>query len=219
VQARSQQQLPHGTMDGMEAAGLPVGLESLDLTSPVWDRVFVVAPLVLVGTLEEDGSPDLAPKHMAMPLGRQNRFCFVCSHRHATLRNAIAREAFTVSFPRPGQILETSLAAGGRAEDSSKPSLGALGTFPASTIEGVLVEGCYLHLECRLERIVEGFGDSVLVVGEIVAASAAQNATRHSDEDDADAIASSPLLAYVSPGRFATIEDSLAYPFPFDFRP
>jgi flavin reductase (DIM6/NTAB) family NADH-FMN oxidoreductase RutF len=206
-------------MDAMEAAGLPVGLESLDLAGPVWDRVFVVAPLVLVGTLEEDGSPDLAPKHMAMPLGRQNRFCFVCSHRHATLRNAVARGAFTVSFPRPGQILETSLAAGGRAEDSSKPSLGGLRTFAATTVEGVLVEGCYLHLECRLERIVEGFGDSVLVVGEIVAASAAEDAVRHSEEDDADVIASSPLLAYVSPGRFAMVEESFAFPFPFDFRP
>ena len=153
---------------------------------------------VLVGTLEDDGTPDLAPKHMAMPLGRESRFCFVCSYRHATLRNAIAREAFTVSFPRPGQILDTSLAAGGRAEDSSKPGLAALRTFPATAVEGVLVEGCYLHLECRLERIVEGFDDSVLVVGEVVAADVAEDAARHSDDDDADVIAASPLLVYVS---------------------
>lgn len=203
----------------MNTTELPAGLVPLTTTEPVWDRVFVVAPLVLVGTLEEDGSPDIAPKHMAMPLGRQNRFCFVCSHRHATLRNAVARDAFTVSFPRPGQILETSLAAGGRAGDSTKPTLAVLRTFPSTVVEGVLVDGCYLHLECRLERIVEGFGDSVLVVGEVVAAAAAEGAVRRTEDDDADTVASSPLLAYVSPGRFAAIEETLSYPFPSDFRP
>ena len=203
----------------METTELPAGLVRLASTGPVWDKVFHVAPLVLVGTLEDDGTPDIAPKHMAMPLGRQNLCCFVCSHRHATLRNALARAAFTVSVPRPRQILETSLAAGGRLEDSSKPSLAAVPTFPATVVEGFLVEGCYLHLECRLERIVEGFGDSVLVVGEVVAAAAAEDSLRHSDGDDADVVAGSPLLAYVSPGRFAEIAETLSYPFPFDFHP
>lgn len=203
----------------MNTTELPAGLVRLTTAAPVWDRVFLVAPLVLVGTLEDDGTPDLAPKHMAMRLGSENRFCFVCSHRHATLRNALERQAFTVSFPRPDQVLQTSLAAGGRAEDSSKPSLAALRTFPATTVEGVLVDGCYLHLECRLERVVEGFGDSVLVVGEVVAAAAAEDAVRHADADDADVVAASPLLAYVTPGRFASIDETLSFPFPHDFRP
>ena len=34
----------------------------------LWQRVFAVAPLVLVGTKEGDGY-NFAPKHMAMPLG------------------------------------------------------------------------------------------------------------------------------------------------------
>jgi flavin reductase (DIM6/NTAB) family NADH-FMN oxidoreductase RutF len=201
----------------METTHPSVGGLQLDVTSSLWAKTFLVAPLVLVGTLEADGRPDIAPKHMAMPLGWQNRYCFVCSPRHATLRNAVARGAFTVSFPRPSQIVEASLAAGARVEDSSKPSLGALRTFPATAVEGVLVEGCYLHLECRLERVVDGFGDNVLVVGEIVAAAAAEDAVRHSDDDDADVIAGSPLLAYLSPGRFAGIEESLSFPYPVDF--
>ena len=202
----------------MPATQRPTDLVSLDVDSPIWARVFTISPLVLVGTLEEDGAPDIAPKHMAMPLGWQNLFCFVCSRRHATLRNAEARGAFTVSFPRPDHIVEASLAAGGRAEDSSKPSLAALTTFPATEVEGPLVEGCYLYLECRLERIVEGFGENALVVGEVVAASVAEDALRISDGDDADTIASSPLLAYLSPGRFASVERSLSFPFTVDVR-
>lgn len=193
-------------------------LVQLPTDEPVWARVFTVSPLVLVGTLEEDGAVDIAPKHTAMPLGWQNLFCFVCSRRHATLRNAEARGAFTVSFPRPDHIVEASLAAGGRAEDASKPSLAALTTFPATVVEGPLVEGCYLYLECRLERIVEGFGENALVVGEIVAAWAAEEALRISDGDDADTIAHDPLLAYLSPGRFAAVERSFSFPFTIDFR-
>jgi flavin reductase (DIM6/NTAB) family NADH-FMN oxidoreductase RutF len=193
-------------------------LVSLPTDEPVWTKVFLVSPLVLVGTLDDAGRPDVAPKHMAMPLGWQNLFCFVCSHRHATLRNAEARGAFTVSFPRPDHVLDASMAAGGRADDGSKPSLAALTTFPATTVEGPLVEGCYLYLECRLERIIEGFGENAIVVGEIVAAAAPEEALRVSDGDDADTIARNPILAYLSPGRFAAVDRSLSFPFPIDFR-
>lgn len=196
----------------------PADLVPLDLDTPIWTRVFHVGPLVLVGTLEDDGTPDVAPKHMAMPLGWQNRYCFVCSPRHATLRNAIARGTFTVSFPHPDQVVDASLAAGGRAEDSSKPSLAAVRTFPATAVEGPLVEGCALYLECRLDRVIEDLGENALVMGEIVAAHAPEEALRVSDSDDADLIAEHPLLAYVSPGRFASIRDSLAFPLPVDFR-
>jgi flavin reductase (DIM6/NTAB) family NADH-FMN oxidoreductase RutF len=193
-------------------------LVSLPTDEPVWTKVFLVSPLVLVGTLDDDGRPDVAPKHMAMPLGWQNLFCFVCSRRHATLRNAEARGAFTVSFPRPDHVLDASMAAGGRADDGSKPSLAALTTFPATTVEGPLVEGCYLYLECRLERIIEGFGENAIVVGKIVAAAAPEEALRVSDGDDADTIARNPILAYLSPGRFAAVDRSFSFPFPIDFR-
>src|SRR5207342_3425489 len=53
----------------------------------LWERVFTVAPLVIVGSKEADGTYDLAPKHMAMPLGWRRRYGFVCTPRHRTYRN------------------------------------------------------------------------------------------------------------------------------------
>ena len=35
---------------------------------PIWERAFFVHPLVLIGTLEANGNPDFAPKHMVTPL-------------------------------------------------------------------------------------------------------------------------------------------------------
>jgi flavin reductase (DIM6/NTAB) family NADH-FMN oxidoreductase RutF len=189
----------------------------LPLETPIWSRVFTVAPLVLVGTLEDDGAVDLAPKHMAMPLGwHTHRFGFVCSPRHATYHNAVARGSFTVSFPRPDQIVEASMAAGGRLDDHSKPSLAALTTVPASRVEGPLVEGCSLWLECTLDRIVE-IDDASLVIGTIVAAAAAEDALRLSDRDDSDLLAAAPALVYLSPGRFAPVAATYSFPYPADF--
>jgi len=190
----------------------------LDTQSPIWSRFFTVAPLILVGTLEDDGALDLAPKHMAMPLGWQNYFCFVCSPRHATQRNVQTRRQFTVSFPRPGQLLESSLVASRRLADGSKPAVGVLATMPARVVEGALVRDAYLWLECALERVVDGFGENSLIVGEIVAASVDERALRASEADDADLTSAMPLLAYVSPGRFAEIGETFSFPFPADLR-
>jgi flavin reductase (DIM6/NTAB) family NADH-FMN oxidoreductase RutF len=192
---------------------------ALPLGTPIWERFFTVAPLVLVGTREADGGYDLAPKHMAMPLGWQNRYCFVCSPRHATYTNAQRTGEFTVSFPRPEQVVATSLAAGPREEDGSKPSLAALETVPARVVDGVLVAGAYLALECRLERVIDGFGENGIVAGEIVAASVAAQAVRGAEVDDHELLARSPLLAYLSPRRFASVGTSRSFPFPLDFRP
>ena len=73
---------------------------NLELSKGVWDRVFTVAPLVVVGTKEKDGY-DLAPKHMATPMGFGNYFGFVCTPRHGTYHNVKITRNFTVSFPKP----------------------------------------------------------------------------------------------------------------------
>lgn len=194
------------------------GRTPLAVEDDLWSRVFTIAPLVLVGTVEEDGSPDLAPKHMAMPLGWGGWFAFACSPTHATQRNAQRTGVFTVSYPRPEQLIESSLAASPRAEDESKPALAALETVPAGTVDGVLVAGAYLWLECELDRVIEGYGENSLITGKIVSASVAEDAARRNDTDDAELLAASPLLAYVAPRRFAEIGQTRSFPFPADFK-
>jgi len=186
----------------------------LDVGVPVWERVFMVAPLVLVGTREPDGSFDLAPKHLAMPLSWQNHFGFVCTPRHSTHANALRERAFTVSYPRPAQLVHASLAASPRCADGTKPAVAALPTRPAVHVAGVLVEGASLALECELERVVDGFGENALVVGRIVAAWADPAALIGADREPEQVLAQSPLLAYVHPGRFAEIAAAYSFPLP-----
>jgi flavin reductase (DIM6/NTAB) family NADH-FMN oxidoreductase RutF len=193
-------------------------LVPLDVLEPIWEKVFLVAPLVVVGTREGDGF-DLAPKHMASPVGWGNHFGFVCTPRHRTYHNAIAAGSFTVSYPRPEQVALASLAASPRQGDdrSRQPVLQDLPTIPARHVDGVLLDGAYLMLECELERVVDDIGSDSLVIGRIVAALVHREALRVSDGDDQRLIADHPLLAYLHPGRYASISETMTFPFPAGF--
>lgn len=186
----------------------------VDTSVPVWDQFFTVAPLVLIGTTEEDGSLDLAPKHMVTPMGWQNYFGFVCTPRHATCANIERSGVFTVSYPKPTQVLIASLAASPRQKQGGKPIVDYLETFAAKHIDGRLIEDGYLFFECRHYKTIDGFGENCLITGEIIAAYADDRFLRHAEADDQETIHDSPLLAYLPPGRFATIDRSNSFPFP-----
>ena len=52
------------------------------------------------------------------------------------------------------------------------------------------------------------------VTGEIIAAWGDDHFLRHPEADDQETIHAAPLFAYLSPGRFAAIDRSNAFPFP-----
>ena len=198
----------------MNDSSMPGNLVTVDTTVPVWEQFFTVAPLVLIGTRDADGSLDLAPKHMVTPMGWQNYFGFVCTPRHNTCANIERTGEFTVSYPKPSQVLITSLAASPRCEHGEKPVIDYLPTFPARRVDGRFIEDGYLYFECTHYKTVGGFGENCLVTGEIVAAYADDDFLRHTEADDQETIHGSPLFAYLAPGRFATIDQSNAFPFP-----
>lgn len=198
----------------MNESSISSHVVQLDTTVPVWEQFFTVAPLVLIGTRDADGSLDLAPKHMVTPMGWQNYFGFVCTPRHNTCRNIAERGEFTVSYPKPSQVLMTSLAASPRADEGEKPVIDYFQTFPAVKIDGRFVEDGYLYFECRHHKTVDGFGENCLITGEIVAAYVDQDYLRSSEADDQETIHKAPLFAYLAPGRFAAIDSSNAFPFP-----
>jgi len=190
---------------------------TLDVEHPIWDQFFTIAPLVLIGTREEEGF-NLAPKHMVTPLGWQNYFGFVCTPRHATYHNIKHQGVFTVSFPQPSQVLLASLSAEPRCDRAgTKPIVDALPLTMATTIDGAFLSESYLLFECELERIIDGFGQNSFIVGDIVAAHVRQDVQRASEVDEQEMLYKNPMLAYVSPGRYATVRDSIAFPFPAGF--
>ena len=199
----------------------PLNLEklaSLDTDIPLWDRVYTVAPLVIIGTREGEDY-DLAPKHMATPMGFDNYFGFVCTPAHKTYHNVRKYQEFSVSFPNPDQVLTASLTAANRKSLGSKSDsvLDALEVAWTHTINAPVVVGSYLYLECALHKIIDGFGTNALITGYIHSAYVDEDLLRGSEVDEGAQIAKHPLLAYIANGRFAKISETYNFPFPKDF--
>lgn len=192
-------------------------MKKITTNHPIWDRFFTVNPLVIIGSKEEDGSYDMAPKHMAFPMGWKNYFGFVCTPRHGTYQNIKRTGEFSVSYPKPTQVILTSLTATPRCDDNTKPGLSMLPQIPAESIDSVFVKDSYLNLECKLEKFVDGFGENSLITGRIVEATVDENSLRSEDRDDHELIFEAPLLSYLSPGRYSIIKKSHSFPFPKDF--
>jgi flavin reductase (DIM6/NTAB) family NADH-FMN oxidoreductase RutF len=189
-------------------------LVELGTQVPIWDRFFTIAPLVLIGTREANGDDDVAPKHMTGPMGWQNYFGFVCTPRHATYQNIARDRVFAVTYPKPAQWLETSLAASPRCDDGEKPSLNLVDTLRAPGVDCPVVKDGYLYLECELERFVDDLGSNSLIIGRVIAARVDPAYLRAHERDDQDVVQEGPLLTYVSPGRFAVIQETRSFPFP-----
>ena len=121
-----------------------------------------------------------------------------------------------MSFPTMEQVVQTSLAASPRV-DGDKPALLALPVREAEEVDGVLVEGCPVQLECTLERVVDDLDDNGLLIGRVVAAYVDEAWLRADDRDDGELLAAHPVLAFLYPDRFASIAITHHFPFPVGF--
>ena len=186
---------------------------------PIWNRFFMVAPLIVVGTKEGKGY-DLAPKHMATPIGSSNYFGFVCTPNHSTYHNVKKEKEFSVSFPVPNQVLWASLSATPRQEDTLKSDtiIKSLPTLKATTIDALFIEESYAYFECTLFKIIDGFNEHSFITGKIKKAFVHTDYLKVSEKDEQQQIKEHPLLAYVAEGRFATIADTYNFPFPKGFK-
>jgi flavin reductase (DIM6/NTAB) family NADH-FMN oxidoreductase RutF len=190
----------------------------LDISQPFFRNFFTIAPLIVVGTKEGDHY-NVATKHMAMPMG-DNYFGFICTPKHSTYHNIIEEKEFTISFPRPDQVILASLAAMPRCEEiqHKQALIDQIPTFKAKHVDGLFIRNAYLFFECSLHKIVDDFGDFSLISGKILHAYVQSDSYRASEKDEQKMVFKSPMLAYLAPGRFAKIKKSYSFPFPKNFQ-
>jgi len=192
---------------------------TLETSNPIWDRIFTIAPLIVIGTKEGDNY-NLAPKHMATPIGFDNYFGFVCTPNHSTYHNIKISNEFTVSFPRPDHVTLASLSASPRCDGNlnTKPIVDSLPTIKASLVDALCLEASYLFFECRLHEIIDGFNENSIITGKIVSAHVDKNYLKASEKDEQQQLKENPLLVYIAKGRFAKITETYNFPFPKNFK-
>ena len=196
-----------------------ISLKTLDLSVPVWEQTFVIAPLVVIGTRELDDY-DLAPKHMVTPLGFDNFFGFVCTPDHSTYHNVLKEKCFTVSFPLPQALTEVSLTASPRSSGAAKIKavIDELPTVKGQRVDALLLRDSYLQLECDMFRVIDGFGRNSLITGTIKAAFVDPAYQRVSDLDEQEQLRNNGLLSYIAPGRFSVVKETYNFPYPEGFK-
>lgn len=192
---------------------------SLDVKESIWEHFYTVAPLVVIGTKEGEGF-DLAPKHMATPMGFSDFFGFVCTPRHKTYHNIKESQRFSVSFVKPDQILLSSLAAMPRCAVTDFPTeiTNQIPTVKSNDGGAIFVRDSYVMLDCSSYKIIDGFDDYSLITGKINKAQVHKHYKIISNEGNQKQIYDHPLLAYVAQGRFASIKETMKYPYPKDFQ-
>lgn len=194
----------------------------IDITDDpnLWNRFFMVHSLIIIGSKEKNGEYNMAPKHMAMPLGVGPYIGFMATPRKTTYQNVKREKAFTVSLPQPDQLVFSSITASSREEDDEKPAIYTVPKVDARNIDGKFLKGSYLKFECTLHEIMGKFGEWEIIVGKIIAAYVHKDALREEgiDAEDASLISKNPILAYLHPGRFSIIKKSNTFPLPKDFK-
>jgi flavin reductase (DIM6/NTAB) family NADH-FMN oxidoreductase RutF len=192
---------------------------SLDVGGAIWDHFYTVAPLVVIGTKENE-TYDLSPKHMVTPIGFSNYLGFVCTPRHRTYHNIKKEKKFTVSFVRPSQVLLTSLAAIPRCEENhyTKEIVTKIPTITTTENDNIFIADSYALFECSLYKIIDGFNDYSIITGQIDAAFVHEDYKIFSEVDQQKHIYDNPLLAYIAQGRFASIKETFNFPYPKDFQ-
>lgn len=154
----------------------------------LWDVYALPQPVVLVTTTDLDGNVNCAPKNWVTHAGARH-FAFVCSTEHDTYMNAQTTREFVVNVPGADLVPKLhALARLGTASWEDELRRAGLTSLPSTKVKPPRIRECRAHLECKVTLLhrtstkddlgSEEAGTDVLVLGEVVAASADADVVR-----------------------------------------
>jgi flavin reductase (DIM6/NTAB) family NADH-FMN oxidoreductase RutF len=170
----------------------------LPLSISEWRPAPLVGQVVLVTTLNKDGTSNIAPKCWAgMVASAPLTLAFNCNREHWTARNVLRGREFVVNVP--GSALASRVWAIPGLPHPRPIEAAGFTPLASTKVRPPRVAECRAHLECVLDRHVT-YGKEVVLFGRIVAASA----------DQAVAKAENPFalyrtFVYLEPGTYGVI--------------
>lgn len=129
-------------------------------------------PVFIIATYGEDGTPD-AMNAAWGGISEDTQISMCLSAEHKTVKNILARGAFTVSMADAAHVVECDYVGIVSANDvPDKLKKAGLHTTKAEFVDAPLIDELPMTLECRLIRYEE---ESCCLVGEIVNVSAEES--------------------------------------------
>ena len=170
----------------------------LPLSIAEWRPAPIVGQVVLVTTLNEDGTTNVAPKCWAALVASQPlHLAFNCNREHWTCRNVLRSREFVVNVP--GVELAEKVWSLPRLPHPRPVESAGFTALPSSRVAPPRIAECRAHLECTLVQHLE-FGDEVWLLGRVLAASADRSVA-----SAADPFAVMRSFVYLEPGTYAVI--------------
>jgi len=137
---------------------------SIPLDKWQWHPSPLPGPVVLITTVDVDGTPDVAPKSWFTVAAFTGPVLgFGCTEEHRTCRNIRATGQFTVNIP--GVDLADAIWRMPDADDRFADA--GLRTTPGKTITVPAIRECHAHLECQLDQIAEFAEGEVFIFGTV----------------------------------------------------
>ncbi len=170
----------------------------LPLSTTEWRPAPLVGQVVLVTTLNEDGTTNIAPKCWAsMVASEPPTLAFNCNLQHWTARNILRSREFVVNVP--GAEIASTVWATGHLPHPRPVEAAGFTPLAAAQVKPPRVAECRVHLECVLDRHLN-YGQEVVLFGRIVAASADKTITKAKDP-----FASYRTFVYLEAGTYGII--------------
>lgn len=147
---------------------------SLGLDKRTWHPSPLVGQIVLVTTLNEDGTSNIAPKSwISMMAFEPSILAIGCNLQHWTAQNILRSKEFVVNVP--GAELAKIVWESSELPHPRPVEAVGLTPLPALKVKPPRIEECKAHLECALDRHLT-YEDEVILLGQIVATSVDQEA-------------------------------------------
>jgi len=122
-------------------------------------------PVLIIATYNEDGTPD-AMNAAWGSIADTNRIAMYLAAEHKTVKNILARRAFTVSMADAAHMVEADyvgIVSGNKVPD--KVARAGLHTTKSEYVDAPLIDELPMALECRFVSFDK---ESELLIGEIV---------------------------------------------------
>ncbi len=134
-----------------------------------WQPSPLAGQIVLVTTLNEDGTSNIAPKSwVSMMAFEPPILALGCNLKHSTAKNILRSGEFVVNMPGE-ELIDTIWASHKKPHPRSVESIG-LSSIRATRLGPPRVEECKAHFECRLVKHIS-FGQEIMLIGQIEACS------------------------------------------------
>jgi len=170
----------------------------------IWTKFALVTPVVVVTTMDSGGKENAAPKNCIMPCSNDpHMLAFTCNMAHDTMKNIIDTGEFVVNIPGQDIFKQVMKMGAPLPRGISEIEFAELTSLPSESVKPPRIAECRAHAECVLEWYKET-GKGVIVVGNVVAASANEDLYQSQLEDRLSFLR--PIVCW--PDGFASVTEA-----------